>query len=173
MDLALPDPKAPGFDGYHRDGMLIGIAEQVAFVDDYTLFTPIDAEMLTDFPLDFEGEAIAMAGLGVGNILTGDRAKPILDEADRLERSGTLPGALAPLLIGPAIGAARSLILPPACITQMAAVEPTHPLHGVALVPAIDVKKLLADLTVIDAAAHLMKLVEFCIRTRVVLSVVA
>lgn len=172
MDLALPDPEAPAFDGYHRDGMLIGVAEQVALVDDYTLFTPINAEMYTDFPLDFEGDALAMAGLGVGNILTGERAKPVLDEAERLGRTGELPGVMAPVLIGPALGAVRSLILPPHSITQMCAVDAKHPLHGVALVPAVDVKKLLQGLTVLDAAAHLMTLIEYCIRTRVVLSVV-
>jgi hypothetical protein len=95
----------------------------------------------------------------------------VIAEAEALGRSGELPDALAPLVIGPALGAARTLILPPHCIAQLSTLRGDHPLHGVAYVPATDVKKVLAEATMIEPAAHLARLVDFCMRTRVVISV--
>src|SRR5262249_30200129 len=140
-------------------------------VDDYQLFTTLAPGVHTDCPHDEEqGELVSHAALDFGNILGGERAKPFLDEADHIGRAGELPGAMAPLMLGASLGAERTLILPPHCFTQLVKAPPSYPLHGVALVSAIELRKVFTELTVLDAAAHFLKLVEFCIRTRMVLS---
>jgi hypothetical protein len=172
MDLALPDPAADEPGGWTRESLLAGVVRQVALIDDYELRLVLRFDVSVDCPHDVtEGEMVFMVAEGTGGPIDESRARPIIDEADTLGRSGELPDLLAPLLIGPALGAKRTLILPPHCGAQVSAAPADHPLHRVAYVPAVEVKGLLATISALDEVAHLAKLVDFCIRSRVVLSV--
>jgi hypothetical protein len=174
MELALPDPTQDEPGGYTRESLLAGVVRQVALVDDYELRLLLRWDVSVDCPHSVtEGEMVFMVAEGVGGPIAAQRAATVLAEADALGRSGELGAGLAPLLVGPALGASRTLILPPHCGAQLAAVPEDHPLHGVAYVPAVDLKKLLAEAAVAPELGHLAKLVDFCIRTRVVISAVA
>jgi hypothetical protein len=171
MELALADPTSAEPGGFTRESLLAQVVSQIALVDDYELRLILHSDMPVDCPHDLVGEFVLMVGEGVGGPIAADRADAIITEAEMLGRSGELSEALAPVVIGPALDAERSLILPPHCFVQIAAFPAGHPLEGVALVPAVEVKQLLDKLGALEQTSHLQQLIDFCIRTRVVLSV--
>ena len=171
MELALLDPTAGAAAGWTRESLLAGVGKQVA-LDEYELRLILRFDVEVDCPHDVtEGEMVFVVGPGIGGPIAEERARPILAEADAIGRSGELPDALAPLLIGPALGAKRTLIFPPYGFAQMSNGDETYPLHGVAYVPAAEVKNRLRDAGDIEEIAHLARLIDFCMRTRVVISV--
>ncbi len=173
MDLALPDPNAPEPGGFTQESLLAGVVRQVAMLDDYELRLVLRFDVPVDCPHDVtEGEMVFMVAEGMGGPIAAARAAPIIAEADALGRTGELPDALAPLLVGPLLGAKRVLVLPPHALAQLSKARAGDPLHGVAYVPAVEMKKLLAESAVVPELAHLAKLVDVCMRTRVVISAV-
>jgi hypothetical protein len=178
MELALPNSQDAMPGGWTRESLLAHVIPLAAmfYVDEYELRLIMHSDVPIDCPHDVEGEFVLMVTEGRGGPIRAELGDPIIAAANALGHFGELPAVLAPVLIGPALGAERSLILPPDCFTPLraAAFPADHPLHGVALVPAAEVKKLLLDtLSALDEVAHFVKLLDLCIRDRVVLSVQA
>jgi hypothetical protein len=173
LDLVLPNPEDPRPGGDTREDLLVRIGHYVGGENYGELRVILRFDVPIVCPHDInDGEMLVTVGPGLGGPLPKEKADAVIAEANAIGRSGEISDALATFVMRPALGAKRMLVLPPDFSSLKAMTAEGDPLSGVAYAAAREVKFFIAQANAPELA-HLSELIDFCVRTRVVIAVTA